>query len=140
MSEQWKYQLRLSLSDEFAQAARDNSDLSELKPLMDVLDKHNAELVCQFDAFADYVFAAEKNGVEHYPLYEWTKSVVNNTAKEAKYIKEFTLYVEGDEVYAKDKADALETDLQALVGGEVITKMAKHDTNPANNPQPPKQG
>jgi len=27
--------------------------------------------------------------------------------------------------------------LQLLVSGKLITRMAKHDTNPANNPQPP---
>ena len=51
--------------------------------------------------------------------------------------KSFTLYVDGDEVYAKDKADALEAELQPLVGGGLVTRLAKHDTNPANNPQPP---
>ena len=60
-------------------------------------------------------------------------------AKEAKYIKSFTLYVGGDEVYARDKADALEADLEPLVGGDIVTRMAKHDTNPANNPQPPER-
>ena len=58
-------------------------------------------------------------------------------AKKAKYQKSFTLYVDGDEVYAKDKADALEAELQPLVGGALVTRLAKHDTNPANNPQPP---
>ena len=57
--------------------------------------------------------------------------------RRAKYQKSFTLYVDGDEVYAKDKADALEADLQPLVGGGLVTRLAKHDTNPANNPQPP---
>jgi hypothetical protein len=47
--------------------------------------------------------------------------------------------VASQEVYAKDLADALESDLQPLVGGGLITKMSKHDTNPANNPQPPAQ-
>ena len=47
------------------------------------------------------------------------------------------LYIEGEEVYAKAKADALEADLSPLVGGGLVTRLAKHDTNPANNPQPP---
>ena len=72
-----------------------------------------------------------------YPLYHWTKATIENPAKKAKYQKSFTLYVDGDEVYAKDKADALEAELQPLVGGGLITRLAKHDTNPANNPQPP---
>ena len=60
-----------------------------------------------------------------------------NPAKKVEYLKSFTLYVDGNEVYAKDKADVLESDLQPLVGGELVTRMSKHDTNPANNPQPP---
>jgi hypothetical protein len=27
--------------------------------------------------------------------------------------------------------------LAPLVGGTLITRLSKHDTNPANNPQPP---
>ena len=92
---------------------------------------------CQFDAFAGYVAEAEKHGAENYPLYEWTKATIENPAKQAKYMKSFTLYVDGDEVYTKQKADALEADLKPLIGGELVTRMSKHDTNPANNPQPP---
>ena len=91
----------------------------------------------QFHAFADYVAKAQMHGTENYPLYEWTKATIEDPAKKAKYIKSFTLYVDGDEVYAKRKADALESDLQPLVGGKLVARMSKHDTNPANNPQPP---
>ena len=93
----------------------------------------------QYDAFADYVAEAEKQGIEEYPLYAWTKATIEDPVKQAKYIKAFTLYVEGQEVYAKPLADALEADLQPLLGSQVITRLSKHDTNPANNPQPPAQ-
>ena len=106
-------------------------------PLPDILQRHNATLKSQYDAFAGYVAEAERNGIENYPLYHWTKATIENPAKKAKYQKSFTLYVDGDEVYARDKADALEADLQPLVGGALVTRLAKHDTNPANNPQPP---
>jgi len=66
---------------------------------------------CQFDAFADYVAEAEKRGPENYPLYKWTKATIENPEKKAKYLKSFTLYIDGDEVYAK----ALEKDLQSLL-------------------------
>ena len=59
--------------------------------------------------------------------------------KKAKYLKSFTLYVDGKEVYAKPLADAIEADLQPLVGGTLITRISKYDTNPANNPQAPAQ-
>ncbi len=137
MSDQWDYQIRIFLADAFAEAARRAPVDPALKPLRDILARHRATMKCQFDAFADYVADAEKHGTENYPLYAWTKATIEDPAKRAKYTKSFTIYVDGDEVYAKDKADALESELQPLVGGALITKMSKHDTNPANNPQPP---
>ena len=106
-----------------------------LAGLFDVLARHHAVPKCQFDAFSEYVAAAEGHGVESYPLYHWTKATIEDPAKKAKHIKSFTFYVEGKEVYAKAEADALEADLLPLIGGGVITKVSKHDTNPANNPQ-----
>jgi hypothetical protein len=137
MSEPWQYQVRIDLADELAEVARRDPGNPALAPLPDILRKHHAALKCQFDAFAGYVAEAERHGLENYPLYHWTKATIENPAKKAKYLTSFTLYVDDNEVYAKDKADALESDLQPLVGGSLITRLAKHDTNPANNPQPP---
>jgi hypothetical protein len=137
MSEQWQYQVRIDLVDEAAEIARWESANPALAPLPNILAGHNATLKCQFDAFAGYVAEAERDGVDKYPLYKWTKATIENPAKKEKYLKSFTLYVDGNEVYAKDKADALEGDLQPLVGGGLVTRLAKLDTNPANNPQPP---
>lgn len=137
MSDQWEYQVRINLADKFAEIARRDPADPAIKPLADILAKHHATLKCQFDAFADYVAEAEKHGVEQFPLYKWTKATIEDPAKKEKHVKSFTLYVDGNEVYAKDKADALEADLQPLVSGELITRLAKHDTNPANNPQAP---
>ena len=85
-----------------------------------------------------YVREAEANGVENYPLYAWTKQTVEDPAKEAKYTKFFTLYVGGDEVYEKSKADPLEAELKPLVGGHIVAQMFRYDTDPAHNPQPPR--
>ena len=137
MSDQWQYQIRIYLSDQFAEVARRDPDNPAIKPLTDILAKHHAAMKSQFDAFADYVAEAEKNGPKDYPLYAWTKATIENPAKKEKYTKSFTLYAEGQEVYGKELADALEKDLQPLVGGALITRLSKHDTNPANNPQPP---
>ena len=137
MSSQWQYQVRIYLSDEFAEMARRDLGSPAIGALRDILAKHHATMKCQFDAFADYVAEAEKHGTENYPLYDWTKATIENPAKKEKYIKSFTLSVDGNEVYAKEIANALESDLQPLVGGALITRMSKHDTNPANNPQPP---
>ncbi len=137
MNDQWEYQIRVYLEDEFAEVARRNPDDPAIKPLADMLRKHHATMKCQFDAFADYVAEAEKHGTENSPLYKWTKATIENPAKKEKYLKSFTLYVNGNEVYSEEIADALKSDLQPLIGGKLVTRMSKHDTNPANNPQPP---
>jgi hypothetical protein len=139
MSDDLKYQLRLTLNDGFAQVARKAPGDPRIAPLAEILKRHDAALKCQHDAFAGYVAEAEAKGVENYPLYEWTKATVDDPVKEAKYIKSFTLYVGGDEVYDKDSADALEADLQPLVGGPIVAKMFKYDSDPAHNPQPPRK-
>jgi hypothetical protein len=137
MSDRWKYQVRINLGPAFAASARHNPQDPSLGALPAILAKHEARLKCQFDAFADYVAEAEREGVDRYPLYAWTKATIENPAKKAKYIESFTLYVAGEEVYEKDLADALEADLRPLVDGQFVTRLTKHDTNPANNPQPP---
>ena len=140
MSDDLKFQLRLTLSDEFAQAARNNPGAPSISPLTNILKRHDAVMKCQFDAFADYVSEAEANGIENFPLYEWTKKTIEDPAKKAKYTKSFALYVGGEEVYERDKADKLEAELKPLVGGPIIVQMFKYDTDPAHNPQPPRQG
>ncbi|HXZ03086.1 MAG TPA: hypothetical protein VEI03_24070 [Stellaceae bacterium] len=137
MGSPWLYQIRIDLAEESAETARRDPRDPALKPLADILSAHHATLKCQFDAFADYVAEAERRGVENYPLYAWTKATIEQPEKRAKYIKSFTLYVDGREVYDGEAADALEAALRPLVGGGLITRLAKHDTNPANNPQPP---
>jgi hypothetical protein len=139
MSDDLKFQLRLTLTDQCAERARREPQDPSLAPLTDILKRHHAALKCQFDAFADYVREAETQGIQNYPLYEWTKETIENPAKEAKYIKSFTLYVDGDEVYAKDKADGLQAELKPLVGGPIVAKMFRYDTDPAHNPQPPQR-
>jgi hypothetical protein len=133
MSEEWQYQLRVYLTDKLADAARNDHNSPALQPLTDILNKHHATLVSQFDAFENYVAEAEKEGPEGFPLYKWTKATVEDPAKRAKHMKTFALHVSGNEVYAKVAADALEADLQPIVGGELVARMSKHDTNPANN-------
>jgi hypothetical protein len=136
MNENWKYQIRIYLDSELAEVARVDQENDILKPLLDVLDRYHAVLKCQFDAFAEYVAEAEKSGVDRYPLYEWTKATIDDPEKRVKYIETFSLYAGGAEVYSKEIAYALESELQPLVDSALIRRMSKHDTNPANNPQP----
>jgi hypothetical protein len=139
MSEQWQYQLRLYLADELAEAARRDAGAPVLGPLPQILEKHDGTMKCQLDAFSDYVAQAEANGVEGYPLYEWTKATIEDPNKRAKHLKSFALHVKGKEVYPKEQADALEADLQPLVDGIRITRLSRHETNPTNNPQIPER-
>lgn len=137
-SAEWQYQVRLYLADDAAAMARSHPHDPSLAALNQVLERHKAALKCQYDAFADYVAAADAEGIENYPLAEWTRATIEDPIKKAKYIKAFTVYI-GGEVYEKSLADALEADLAPLVGGDLVTQMTKHDTNPANNPQMPER-
>jgi hypothetical protein len=140
---QWQYQVRFDVDDPAtAESIRRKVRHPALAHLFDILAMHRAVPKCQFDAFAEYVAAAEEQGVKSYPLYEWTKATIEDAAKKEKYLRSFTLYVDGRDVYAKDIADALESALQPLANGGPIARISKYDTNPANNPQPPqrKQG
>jgi hypothetical protein len=138
MSEPLHYQIRIYLTDELSAVARSDPNHPALRPLTDILDKHHAALVCQFDAFAHYVAQAEQEGPENFPLYQWTKATVEDPAKRAKHSTIFSMHVSGQEIYPKAEADALEADLQPLLGGGLVARMSRHDTNPANNlPVPP---
>ena len=66
-----------------------------------------------------------------------SKAIRSHRGKREKYLKSFTVYVDKQEIYAKEIADALEADLQPLVTSGLIARISKYDTNPANNPQPP---
>ena len=137
MSEDLLFQIRLTLSDAAAALARENPLDEKLAPLPQILARHGARLKNQYAAFASYCAEAERNGIDAYPLYKWTKTVVDDPAKKAKYDLMFTIYVDGAEVYPKAVADALEAELRPLVSGGMIAKLARFDTDPASNPQPP---
>jgi hypothetical protein len=139
MTAQWLYQVRFDVPEaRTAEVARRNPSDPVLAPLAVVLAKHRAAMKSQYDAFAEYVAAAEQEGVAKYPLYAWTKATIENPAKREKYQKSFTIYVAGDEVYAKNIADALAAELAPLAQSGLIARLKTYDTNPANNPQPPK--
>ena len=136
-SSDWRYQLRLQITDEYAEPLRDGKLLDALRPLQEILESHDATVVCQYDAFADFCARSERDGDQDLPLYKWTLATIRNPDKKAKYTKIFTIYVRGEEVYEQSSAEALEQELQPLVGGSVIEDLAKYDSNPANNPQVP---
>lgn len=135
---QWQYQVRFDVNDPvIAESIRRKIKEPALTRLLDLLARHRAVPKSQFDAFSEYVAAAEQRGIEGYPLYQWTKATIQNPTKKEKYLKSFTLYVDNQEVYAKEIADSLESDLQPLATSGLIARISKYDTNPENNPQPP---
>jgi hypothetical protein len=140
MASQWQYQVRFDVNDPaIAESIRGKMQEPVLAQLFDIFAKHRAAPKSQFDAFSEYVAAAEERGIDDYPLYQWTKATIENLEKKKKYLKSFTLYVDGREVYAKETADGLEADLQPFAASGLISRISKYDTNPENNPQPPKR-
>src|SRR4029450_819906 len=121
MTAQWQYQVRFDLNDAAtAESARRDLRHPLLAPLVDILANPRSALKSQFHAFAEYVATAEEHGVENYPLYEWTKATIENPAKKEKYLRSFTLYVDGREVSAKEIADASGADLRPLARSGLI--------------------
>lgn len=139
MAETWQFQIRLRLAGALAETARRDPSAPELAPLPEILARHDAALVCQYDAFAGYVAEAERQGVGGFPLYAWTRATIEDPIKKTKHLQSFTVHVGGAEVYSREAADALETELEPLAGGPVVAALSRHDTNPANNPQVPKR-
>ena len=84
-----------------------------------------------------YVLEAEKNGIDNYPLYQWTKDSLSRKDKLEKYHNSYTVYINTEEVYSENLANNIENDLLELVDKEKVLRISKHDTNPKNNPQPP---
>src|SRR5829696_1698264 len=118
----WQSQLRIYLPDELVETARSHPTHTELGQLSHLLQKHSATMKCQFDAFAEYVAEAEREGTAQYPLYEWTKATIEDPVKKKKHLQSFSLHVNGREVYSRDEADALEADLQPLVKARICWK------------------
>lgn len=137
MSDVWKHQVRIYFNESDAEAARRDPDCARLQPVRDVLAKHGAALSNQLQAFEDYVAQAEKEGTASFPLYKWTRQTIEDPEKRAKHLKAFAIQLAGEPVYDKALADALAADLEPLVGAGLVTRLSRHDTNPANNIRPP---
>ena len=70
VTSEWQYQVRFDVSDPaMAESIRQKLRDPGLERLFEILARHHAAPKCQFDAFAEYVAAAEVHGVESYPLY-----------------------------------------------------------------------
>ena len=131
------YQVRIYFSSEFTNIYKNKINMELKDKLLMILSKHNADLLSQYDGFMGYILESEKEGNVNNPLYKWTKDSLKNKRKIEKYHNSYTIYVNAEEVYSKKVADSLENHLTKIVDEKFIIRISKHDTNSANNPQPP---
>ena len=85
----WLYQIRIKVSEKLSEDLRSVRDLTLSKEISKIASDNKARLVCTFDAFAEYCEEAEREGIEKYELYYWTKSTIDNSEKKAKHLKSF---------------------------------------------------
>ena len=137
MEEDWLYQIRIKVDESQSMAIRMKKSNKVTKKLNDIASKHGTNIVCTYDAFANYCTEAEKHGVTNYPLYEWTKQTIENPEKKRRHLNSFAFYKGPQQIYEKSLAKALHRDLIDLLKDGAIEDLKMIDSNPANNPQPP---
>ena len=86
MNNEWLYQVRIKLPQDLADDLRSESNLDISKEINKIARKHQTRPVCTLDGFLEYVKEAEKNDIKDYPLYHWTKSVVQDPDKQIKHL------------------------------------------------------
>ena len=133
----WLYQIRIKVSEKLSEDLRSVNGLWLSKEINKIASENNSRLVCTFDAFAEYCEEAEREGIEQYELYHWTKSTIDNPEKKAKHLKSFAFYEGDNQIYSKELARSIEKRLKDLDSENDIIEINMIDSNPANNPQPP---
>jgi len=131
------YQVRIKVSEKTSQALRAKENNAVTKSILSISQKFDVSPVCTFDAFCEYCKEAEENRIENYSLYHWTKSIISNLDKRDKHLKSFAFYKDLNQVYKKEFADALYSELKDLLEEGLIEELNLIDNNPKNNPQPP---
>tara|TARA_Y100001968_G_C19216222_1_gene647335 strand:+ start:406 stop:819 length:414 start_codon:yes stop_codon:yes gene_type:complete len=134
----WLYQVRIRVSDNLSESLRSGNHTDLAQKLDKISNDHGMSLVCTYDAFKGYCDEAEENGIHEYALYEWTKSTIENPDKKAKHLKSFAFYRGFEQIYEKELALSLEENLEKLGISDELLEIKVIDSNPANNPQPPK--
>ena len=122
------YQIRINVTDEFT--------IDE--NLTSLLEIHNASLICQYDAFVNFVKEYESKDDTDSPLYRWTKETIEDEIKKTKYKKIYSVIVNKQQVYKEEIADSIKQKIDKKNLKTVIS-LDKFDTQPKNNPQPPKK-
>jgi len=122
------YQIRLNVTDEFT--------IDE--NLTSLLEIHDASLICQYDAFVNFVKECESKDETDNPLYRWTKETIEDEIKKNKYKNIYSVIVNNQQVYKEEIADSIKQKIEEKKLKTIIS-MDKFDTQPKNNPQPPKK-
>ena len=110
----WLYQIRIKVSDKLSEDLRGMHELELSQAINRIANENGSRVVCTFDAFAEYCEEAEKNGIEHYELYHWTKSTIENPEKKSKHLKSFAFYEGDNQVYSKELAVSIQQSLKRL--------------------------
>ena len=134
----WLYQVRIRVSENLSESLRSGNHTDLAQKLDKISNDHGMSLVCTYDAFKGYCDEAEENGIDEYALYEWTKSTIENPDKKAKHLKSFAFYRGFEQIYEKELALSLEENLEKLGKSADLLEIKVIDSNPANNPQPPR--
>ena len=138
MNKRLLYQLRVDLEQNAARELINTKNINSCKSLEKIIKEENGELVCQFMAFSKFVEECEQDNLTDTPLYKWTKDTIENKKKKEKYMKSFTIYIKNQQLYHKEVADRIENKILNL-GCRCILKVNKYNSDPKNNPQPPKK-
>ena len=134
----WLYQVRIRVSEGLSESLRSGRPTDLANNLERISNDHGMSLVCTYDAFKGYCDEAEENGIEEYALYDWTKATIENPEKKAKHLKSFAFYRGFEQIYEKEVALSVEENLEKLGISDELLEIKVIDSNPANNPQPPK--
>ena len=137
MSE-WLYQIRIKVTENISEDLRNSQKQNLARSLKQIAEIHHMTLICTYDAFEAYCVEAEQNGIDGYGLYHWTKSTIEDPVKKAKHLKSFAFYLGEDQIYSKDLASSIQNQLKNIKDNELL-EISLIDSNPANNPQPPKK-
>ena len=132
------YQIRVDVTKKLAEELKNKTYSQDIAIMVNNLKSKNAILVCQYDAFKGFLDECDNNNQQDTVLYKWTKDTVNDEEKKEKYKKSFTVYIRQEQLYNKKLADSILKEIKN-VDNKNILKVRIIDSNPANNPQPPKK-
>ena len=135
MSQEWDYQIRLDLSDEGAELARTDRSNAAIRPLFEILASTTPP--CTINSTLSPIMSPRRRETasSNYPLYKWTKATIENPEKKAKYIALLLALCRRRGSLSQGRGGRARGRAGAAGRRRLVTKLAKYDSNPANNPQ-----